>query len=176
MPSTVEVYFHECRGHRCGRWSKYPHHKEDQKALEKSITEDSIVHRHVRDEDNTWTTKSFTVHDSFMRAHLLSALEDYQDLDLELQKWMFKPPYEPLVHRWSSIVDIPESEEDPEKVKALSHLADFLRPILADPLEGASKTAETGMVTFDHIWHIFPPDELVLTTFYGVETACRITA
>ena len=31
------------------------------------------------------------------------------------------------------------------------------------------------MVTFDRIWHIFPPGQLVLTTFYGLEAACRIT-
>ncbi|KAL2110464.1 hypothetical protein VUR80DRAFT_1140 [Thermomyces stellatus] len=108
-----------------------------------------------------------------MRKHLLSALEDYQDLDL--QKWTFEPPYEPLIHRWSRISHIPESGPDPAESEAITYLVEFLRPVLAPILDSVAQTEETGLVTFDRIWHIFPPDAIVLTTFYGVETACRVT-
>ncbi|MBE3049110.1 hypothetical protein IMZ48_42740, partial [Candidatus Bathyarchaeota archaeon] len=173
MPSTAELFLHKCQGHECGRWSAQPTPKEDEKALRKSVAADSIVHNRIR-RNHEWTTALFTIQDPTMRAHLLSALADYQDLDLEIEKWNFKPPFERLVHRWESVSAIPESA-GPSKVEAITHLIEFLRPVLAPSLDRVAETAQSGMVTFDRIWHIFPPGQLVLTTFYGLEAACRIT-
>ena len=174
---TTKLYLHECPRRVCpSRWSKFPNLEEDQKNLQETTAQDPIIHRHTF-ADNKWSTQSFTIQSSFMRDHLRVALAKYQDFDADLENWTFKPPFNPIVHRWDRLNAIcDETGEDKKDSKqAIIQLMDFLRPILAPSVEALARTKATGKVSFDDIWQIFPPSEIAMTSFFGVEAVCRVT-
>lgn len=109
-----------------------------------------------------------------MRAHLRLALAKYQDFDLELNNWTFTAPYSPIVHRWDRLNAQCDNATDPTSKRAIEQLMAFLRPILAPSIDSLVQTKKTGKVEFDNIWQIFPPGELVVTSFFGVEAVTRI--
>lgn len=172
---VTKLYRHDCEEACCpSRWSKYPNHEEDQKDLKALTAEDPIIHRH-QFYDNKWTTFSFTVQSSLMREQLRAALDGYQDFDPELSEWTFEPPFQPLVHRWDRLTDMINTTSEPALKEAISALVDFLRPILGPSVDALAKTKQTGKVTFKDLWQIFTPGELAMTSFFGVDTACRMT-
>jgi len=115
-----------------------------------------------------------------MRAFFTEALADYQDLDIDLEGWTFAPPYKPLVHRWERILSLQqqlqasEDDDDEDKKKAADQLIEFLQPILAPSIVDLTSTQDTGKIGHDMIWQIFPPGEIVLHKFWGVEGLCRV--
>jgi hypothetical protein len=110
-----------------------------------------------------------------MRTLLEIALGQYQDLDLALEKWTFRPPFSPIVHRWDRLRSLGEVQSDAPAPEALTQLMDFLNPIVAPQVDALSKTKETGTILFKDLWQIFAPHEFAMTSFYGVEAVCRIT-
>ncbi|KAL7757054.1 hypothetical protein ACKLNR_014047 [Fusarium oxysporum f. sp. zingiberi] len=175
MSLTTKLYQHECPAQCCPeRWSRFPNHKEDQNALEESISNDPIIHRHTFS-DNEWNTESFTIQSPAMRTLLETALANYQDLDLELEKWTFRPPFMPIVHRWDRLRSFGEVKADFPAPEAFAQLMEFLHPILAPQIDALAKTRETGSVMFKDLWQIFAPHEFVVTNFYGIEAVCRVT-
>jgi hypothetical protein len=133
-----------------------------------------IVHRHTRI-SGKWVTQSFTVQCSVMRGILGEALEKYQDLDMDVEDWTFKPPYRALVHRWDRLKEIQAALTDEAKTEAAKTLMEFLTPVLAGSVESLSMTRNTGKVEFDNVWQIFPPGALAVTSLYGVKKLCRVT-
>jgi hypothetical protein len=178
-PPVQKLYRHDCDYSSCpSRWSKYAVHQEEQDALEAEVSHMPIVQRNVFSQDKGWETTSFTINSPDMRAFLSDALANYQDLDPDLEGWSFSPPYKALVHRWDRLQglhkELQQSEEGHEKKKAVDQLVEFLQPILAPSVEDLAATRETGKIRYDMIWQIFPPGEIVLTKFWGVETVCRV--
>lgn len=109
-----------------------------------------------------------------MRKHLRVGLADYQDFDLELKEWTFTAPYSPIVHRWDKLNTLREETTEPESKRAIEQLMTFLRPILAPSIDSLIQTKKTGKVKFNDVWQIFPPGELVVTSFFAVEAIARI--
>ncbi|KAJ9144054.1 P-loop containing nucleoside triphosphate hydrolase protein [Pleurostoma richardsiae] len=170
----MKLYRHDCPYGYCpSRWSKFGDNDEEQAALEQCVSNEPIVHRHSLD-DKKWITESFTVHSPAMRAHLRMALAKYQDFDLDLEDWTFKPPYKPIVHRWDRLNALAENLGDPDSKNAIDQLLAFLQPILAPAVKALAQTKETGKIVFDDVWQIFPPGELAVTTFFAVESVCRV--
>ncbi|PTB76399.1 P-loop containing nucleoside triphosphate hydrolase protein [Trichoderma longibrachiatum ATCC 18648] len=128
-----------------------------------------FVHCHT-----TWVTESFTINGPHMRTILLQVLSNYQDLDLELENWTFRPPYIPLVHRWQRLQDYCKETTDEAVRKAGQEMIDFLLPIVGPSVNSLAQTRLTGKVKFDSLWQIFPPGELVMTQMYGQDTVCRV--
>ena len=81
----------------------------------------------------------------------------------------------PIVHRWERLKELQAEAIEDNGKQAADGLMDFLSPLLASSIDSLAKTKATKKVSFSGIWQIFPPGELVLTKFYGVETVCRTT-
>lgn len=109
-----------------------------------------------------------------MRKHLRVGLANYQDFDLDLKDWTFTAPYSPIVHRWDKLIALREEATGTKSKRAIEQLMTFLRPILAPSIDSLIQTKKTGKVEFNNIWQIFPPGELVATSFFGVEAVARI--
>lgn len=109
-----------------------------------------------------------------MRSHLKVALANYSDFDLELKNWTFQEPYSPIVHRWDRLNAQYEKTTEPKSKKALADLLEFLRPILVSSVDSLIQTKETGKVSFQNLWQIFPPGELAVTSFFGIQTVSRL--
>ncbi|KAF5251704.1 hypothetical protein FANTH_3314 [Fusarium anthophilum] len=175
MSPDTKLYKHRCRYESCPqRWSRFPTNEADQNDIEQTTLKDPIVHRHIFN-DLTWQTESFTIQSSGMRAVISTVLDKYQDLDLDVEKWTFKPPFMPLVHRWDRLLSLCKSKDEGHEPEAAAKLLEFLTPILAPKVDALVKTRETGNVMFDGLWQIFAPHEFVITKSYGVEAVCRVT-
>jgi hypothetical protein len=177
-----KLYRHDCHYGCCpSRWSRFATHQDE---LEAEVCTVPIVQRHAFNSDKEWVTESFNVNCPHMRAFLAEALAKYQELDLDLEGWTFSPPYKPLVHRWDRILALhqqmkvagseEDSEDDKKKKAAVDQLVEFLQPILAQSIEDLTTTRDTGTIRYGMLWQIYPPGEQVLTTFYGVDTVCRV--
>lgn len=46
--------------------------------------------------------------------------------------------------------------------------------VIASSVLAHALTRKTGKLNFENIWQIFPPNELGLTKFFGVDTVCRV--
>nr|RBQ88569.1 hypothetical protein FVER53263_13955 [Fusarium verticillioides] len=175
MSPDTKLYKHRCVYASCPeRWSRFPTNEEEHDHIEQRALEDPIVHRHIFD-DHKWQTESFTIQSSPMRAAISTVLDKYQDLDLDVEKWTFKPPFMPLVHRWDRLLSLCEATDEEHETEAVAQLLEFLTPILAPKVDALVKIRKTGNVMFDDLWQIFPPHEFVITKFYGVEAVCRVT-
>lgn len=109
-----------------------------------------------------------------MRNHLRVALAKYQDFDLELKDWTFTEPFSPIVHRWDRLNALREKTTEVNSKRAIDQLMSFLEPILAPSIGSLIQTKATGKVNFDNVWQIFPPGELAVTSFFGIQAVTRI--
>ena len=175
MPDATKLYLHQCPGGYCtDRWSKFETSPAEQQHLRETIGNDPIIHRHTQQEEG-WVTQNFTIQDPLMRNHLSEALSGYQDFDADLVAWTFNPPFKPIVHRWARLnALLNDSELSNESKQALSKMIEFLKPIVAPSVDAMIRTKETGKVSFDDLWQIFPPGELVVTQLFGMETVGRV--
>ncbi|KAI9172657.1 ATPase family AAA domain-containing protein [Paramyrothecium foliicola] len=167
-------YHHECEYNSCPeRWAEFDNVDDEGADLVARTKSVPIIHRHHY-VNKHWVTRSITVQDSSMKEVLRTALAKYQDLDLDLINWTFEPPFMPLVHRWEEIkAQYIQQQAGPVKNAAAILLA-FLAPIVAPSVLSLAQTKQTGKVSFENVWQIFPPSSIVKTKFYGVEAICRV--
>lgn len=143
----------------------------------------AIVHRLSRNKAGCYETSSFTINNEFMQNYLTFLFEVYLGLDLPLEGWVFKKPFQPLVHRWGRLNDdfaaIEADKDSPPDVKqamqSMHDLVSFLEPVLAPYVTALAETRDKGKVSFQEIWQIFPPSELIVTTIRGVPALGRVT-
>ncbi|KAH7178264.1 hypothetical protein DER46DRAFT_621937 [Fusarium sp. MPI-SDFR-AT-0072] len=137
MSPETKLYRHRCTGRCPDRWSKFPTNQEEYDDTEETVSKDPIVHRHI-----------FSDHNPAMQVVLSTVLEKYQDLDLELEKWTFKPPFMPLVHRRDRLLSLCDSEDKEPIPETWTQLLKFLTPILAPKVDALVRTRKTGNVMF----------------------------
>ncbi|KAG7417568.1 hypothetical protein Forpe1208_v004321 [Fusarium oxysporum f. sp. rapae] len=147
MSPETKLYRHRCTGRCPDRWSKFPTNQEEYDDTEETVSKDPIVHRHIFS-DHKWVTESFTINSPAMQVVLSTVLEKYQDLDLELEKWTFKPPFMPLVHRRDRLLSLCDSEDKEPIPETWTQLLKFLTPILAPKVDALVRTRKTGNVMF----------------------------
>lgn len=176
FPFVTKLFRHECPGGHCPpRNSLFAHHDVEQNHLTNSLAGVPIIHRQrYNKKTKTWTTQSFTVQSPDMKAHLQVALAKYQDYDPELENWTFEKPYNAIVHRWDRLNSLCDEAVGCESKMAIDQMLSFLRPIVASSVDSVAETRKSGSISFDDIWQIFPPGELAVTTFFGVEAVCRV--
>lgn len=110
---------------------------------------------------------------------LANIFEAYQESDLLPADWTFKPPFRPLVHRWGTLNDLhAEIRDDEDTTLEVKQAADtlvcFLEPILAPAVRALVKTRDTGKISYDNIWQIFPPSEFIVITTGGIPRLGRV--
>ena len=169
-----KLYRHDCSYGSCpSRWSEFADLDEEQSDLTERNAEIPIISRHTHEKKH-WIISSFTIQSGPMKDLFTRALDRYQDLDMELEDWTFEPPYRPIVHRWDRLKDLQAETTDLIHKQAADTLMEFLSPILGPSVDALFQTRRTGKISFEAIWQIFPPGELVMTKFFGVETVCRV--
>jgi hypothetical protein len=168
------LYRHDCREGCCpSRWSTFAASIEEESDLQRENATHPILHFHTYGEKH-WVTSYFVIQSNVMKDLLVRAFEDYQDLDMELENWTFKPPYMPIVHRWGRLKELQAETTDPTSKHAVDTLIGFLAPILAPPVNSLLQTRRTRKINFETVWQIFPPGELVVTRLFGVDAIRRV--
>ena len=167
-------YHHRCLQQSCQvRWSEFAVVDDEEADLQKRASQVPIIHRHEY-KNKHWITSDITVQDASMRKVLDKVLHKYQDLDLEVINYTFEPPFMSLVHRWDDLKKYQATTEAGKLKNAATALLAFLTPVIASSVLSHALTKKTGKVNFSNIWQIFPPNELVMTRFFGVDVICRV--
>ncbi|KAI8959583.1 hypothetical protein F5Y11DRAFT_359093 [Daldinia sp. FL1419] len=138
------------------------------------IAEAPIIQRfHIK--QGSWETESITIQDPAMRRFLDDVFEEYKNLNLKKANWTFRPPFQPLVHRWNEIEKYATiAEYDSDSDFEMSDLLLFLTPIVKHPLSPFARIEATGTTDFTNIWHIFPPGCLVVSHEWDVDVISRV--
>lgn len=169
------LYHKSCSGNCPSRWSEFSISKEERDAVEAKAAQAPIVNRLRLDhKGGDWKPSEFTVNSQPMRDILGKALENYPDLDLDVNKWTFVTPFEPIVHRWGRLKALGETAPESPDKGSVDDLITFLTPILEPHVKSLTEINDTGMVDFNSVWQIFPPGELVVRTHFGEQATGRV--
>ena len=92
-------------------------------------------------------------------------LKDYPGITTNLQRLVFKAPFQPFVHRWTKLVNVLQTTTDAATKAHLQLFHDVLHEELKDAIAAKEDLVANGVITFSHLWTIFEPGVL----FYGTD-------
>jgi len=89
-------------------------------------------------------------------------LDGYPGICCSLKRLEFEAPFRPFVHRWSKFLKFRNRTDLDETMKEhIELLYGILRAELKDVIKTLEDYVDIGMVTFDHVWTIFQPGDIV---------------
>ena len=118
--------------------------------------------------------KPFTVHSIDIQSALLKrALEyvfaDYPGITPGLSHLSFTPPFEAFFYRWNRLQKVAEDDQNAHR-ETLDHVQ-LLKNVLQEELQETFNTQNDltshGVMTFDLLWTLFPPGDLIFTNDGG---------
>ena len=118
--------------------------------------------------------KPFTIHSIDIQSPLLKrALEyvfdDYPGITPGLAHLSFAPPFEAFYYRWDRLQKISEDNQNNDQ-EMLGHIQ-LLKKVLQEELQETFDTHNDlishGVITFDFLWTLFQPGDLVFTIQNG---------
>lgn len=118
---------------------------------------------------------SIVVQSPMLERVLAGVMGDYPGIAPELDRLQFKYPFRPFVHRWQHLVDALYSEKDPETKSHIQLFYDALKTELGPTLETRDDFYNHKTITFESLWMIFTPGDLVVTTQNGRQIAAKLT-
>jgi ATPase family associated with various cellular activities (AAA) len=121
------------------------------------------------DSRKTLEIDSIIVQSPLLKEALGTVLEDYPGITTNLQRLVFKAPFQPFVHRWTKLVDILETTTDETMRAHLKLFHKVLYEELKDAIAAKNDLVANGVITFEHLWTIFEPGVLVYGTEEGKE-------
>ncbi|KAG8532276.1 uncharacterized protein KY384_003917 [Bacidia gigantensis] len=104
---------------------------------------------------------SLVVQSPLLKDRLGHVLKDYPGVTTNLDRLTFKAPFKEFVHRWKALVEALNEESDPETKSHLDILHRVLEVELRDDLKALDDYIQNGVITYDTIWMLFEPGELI---------------
>jgi hypothetical protein len=117
------------------------------------------------DSRKTLEIDSIIVQSPLLKEALGVVLEDYPGITTNLQRLVFRAPFQPFVHRWTKLVDVLETTTDETMRAHLKLFHKVLYEELKDAIAAKNDLVANGVITFEHLWTIFEPGVLV----YGID-------
>lgn len=130
----------------------------------------------AEDSRKKYEIHSIIIQSQWLKDALGEIFEGYPGVHCGLERLIFKAPFAPFVHRWNEFIQHRERKDLDDTTKA--HL-DVLHEVLREELKDVIKTFEDyvkhGVVTFEHLWAIFPLGELVFAqSHHGAMSALKL--
>ncbi|RKL00242.1 hypothetical protein BFJ71_g5730 [Fusarium oxysporum] len=135
----------------------------------------AIIVRRTKENDGQGRSilHSIVIQSSLLQQALSVVFKDYPGVATNLERLEFKQPFEPFVHRWSSLVHRYETETDGDTKKHLNLLVDVLTEDLEDIIARKRDLIANGLITHDLLWTIFEPGSLVFSPVDGQDRAFK---
>ena len=107
--------------------------------------------------------EALRVRSPLLKAVLAEHLAAYPDFSngKSLFGMYFTAPFYPLFHCWDTIVNLKEEHADPATRDHLRILHDILVKRFEQPLKRLEECRLTGRITYNSLWTIFKPGELI---------------
>ncbi|KAL8696045.1 MAG: hypothetical protein Q9224_003001 [Gallowayella concinna] len=136
----------------------------------------AIRYSRCYDGRKTLTISSIVVQSPLLKKVLCRVLKDYPGMAPELNRLEFVSPLRPFVHRWERLTDALNNEQDPTTKSHIQLFYDALKTDLELPLETRRDFVDHRTITFNALWMIFSPGDIVITNCNGRQIAARLVA
>ncbi|KAL8911978.1 MAG: hypothetical protein Q9171_002954 [Xanthocarpia ochracea] len=176
IPGIKSFYLNE-RDDRTGRYivtDKSPGNLPEPEETEASARYALVIH-YVRcyDGRKNLSISSIVVQSPLLKMALSWVLEDYPCMAPQLDRLEVVSPFRPFVHRWQRLIKALECEQHPETKAHIQLLHDALKGELELTLETRDDFCDHNTITFDALWMIFSPGDIVFSTFDKRQFAAR---
>ncbi|KAJ4290951.1 hypothetical protein N0V90_010147 [Kalmusia sp. IMI 367209] len=103
-------------------------------------------------------------------------LDGYPGVCCSLKRLEFAAPFEPFVHRWGKLCKFRERTDLDEITREhIEVLYNVLKEELKDVIKTFEDYVEMGVVTFDHVWTIFQPGDIIFSASHqGAPMAMKL--
>jgi len=168
---TKRLYNHSKKSNSGAKWSEFADIAMEERRLKVVGESYAIVHRLSRkksdDGGQPWETFSIEVQSPRLKKILKAVLADYPNWNPDATPFTFFPPFKPFFHRWERISQSFSRDGDATSEMEVALLRDELAPSIEPLLATLEQIKSTGAVSFDNIWMIFSPGDLVVTSHQG---------
>jgi hypothetical protein len=153
------------------KWSEFKDLISEEQRLKELGQPYAIVHRFSRYEggegEYAWKTLSIEIQSTRLRAILDKIFFDYPDWNSDGSPYTFSPPFKPFIHRWDKILESFKQEKDKSTKKEIELLHQALEPLLSSHLFALKQAKSTGVISFNKLWLILAPGDLMLSCENG---------
>ncbi|KAL9011854.1 MAG: hypothetical protein Q9173_003343 [Seirophora scorigena] len=119
---------------------------------------------------------SIVVQSPLLKKVLCWVLKDYPCMAPELDRLEFVSPFRPFVHRWQRLTDALNNESDPVTESHIQLFYDALKKELEVTLEARDDFVAHKTITFNSLWMIFEPGDVVFTNVSKRPVAARLSS
>ncbi|KAL8657333.1 MAG: hypothetical protein Q9226_002030 [Calogaya cf. arnoldii] len=137
----------------------------------------ALVIRYVRCNDGhkKFSISSILVQSPLLRKVLAWVLRDRYYIPPKSRRPItLLSPFTPFVHRWLNLFSALVSERDPETKSHIQLLYDTLSTELDLTLKARSDFVKNNTITFDALWMIFAPGDIVFHKWHNRQSAAKI--
>ncbi|KAL8771423.1 MAG: hypothetical protein Q9209_003091 [Squamulea sp. 1 TL-2023] len=120
------------------------------------------------------SVSSIVVQSPLLKMVLGWVLKDYPCMAPELDRLELVSPFRPFVHRWQRLTNALEWEQDPETKSHIQLFYDALKTELELTLETRSDFLDHKTITFNALWMIFSPGDIIFTTYNKRQVGARL--
>lgn len=117
---------------------------------------------------------SIVVQSPLLKKALCWVLKDYPCMAPELDRLEIVFPFRPFVHRWERLTEALNDERDPETKSHIQLFYDALKKELEVTLEARDDFIAHKTITFNSLWMIFEPGEIVYTNMNRRPIAAKL--
>ena len=110
---------------------------------------------------------SFVVHSPHIRKFLGKVLADYAGICTTLKHVTFSSPFHELYHQWERYIDLMERETDDTVLAHICLLHGVVEKVVWPVKEKTDELLENGVIDYDHLWVLFPPNTDVVSRVEG---------
>ena len=129
--------------------------------------------RPSRHDQGPLQVSSIKIQSPLLKDSLGRILQGYPGINTNMRILIFNAPFAPLLHRWNKLVEDLASETNEE---SKTHL-NLLHGVLATDFKERRIFQDfvlNGVIVFDHLWVIFEPGAVVLTSQLGDRQAAQL--
>lgn len=139
----------------------------------------ALLVRMKKDHDSD--TKSMTLHSIVVQSPRLKVLlgkvfEHFGGITTDLERLVFKAPFQPFFYQWEQLKEAVQREEDPLTKEHGKLLRKILQAELRDVIALSRDYARYGIIDFANLWTIFKPGIDVFFPSGGRESIYRLVS
>ena len=123
----------------------------------------------VRNQRASKSHKTLEIHSIVVQSPLLKkalayVLKEYPGQFLGAEPLVFHQPFRMFFHRWEALKRVRDQESEPKAKLHLQLLYRILEGELRDDLGAFEVYKKSNMITYEHLWTLFVPRELIYST------------
>ena len=118
--------------------------------------------------DNKYVQKiSLQINSQHLKDMLRDTIGDFPGISFQTKEITIDAPYRVLYHYKDELEEAGEKLEDEEAIAHLQLLLDFIYEQFEDTIEESENLREQGLMSYQHLWTIYRPGDLVYGTVLG---------